>query len=593
MGTSRTSDPSLSFPNIFSRHWPARGLDQTVSAIDVSAVGAEYVGLRERAPQRSRSGKKYFVGHSGLPSTHGKSNRREEHYAIALYNLSRALPRSNGRWFRLIDYQIPLKAQQSDAGIGKIDLLGVTDEGQLVIVELKVESEGGGRSDAPPSAMMEGLRYAAMVEADIEAIAIEAQDLFGIDVSRLPPIIQVLAPDTWWQRWLNLTAAGDWGAALAEKSQAIEAATGAPIEFMAFDAGEITYGADGQAPRLEQVPTMHLVSLGNNPAIGDALSVVSIDQSASENYSEEINKTLWTWAERHHASHLDGGKRQHRPPVFAREHVALNVLLPPDGSNAEEILNAIPHNQRHKYFGSTRSSQALAQSVFGAIAATGQLDILRGITSECGRTAFFKDQKDWTIELEHEVNTLGEPRPTSIDAFLCRHDNWVAIECKFTEPDFGTCSRPRLKLGDACYNAQRCNGNYEVQAGRGERCALTSIGIKYWDHLPHLFDWQADRDHSPCPFSDAYQLARNALAAVVSHEGNIDPSQGHALIVYDARNPAFQVGGKANQQWEAIQAACLVPGLLRRISWQRLVKYIAKTPELNWLFESLQEKYGI
>jgi hypothetical protein len=35
------------------------------------------------------------------------------------------------------------------------------------------------------------------------------------------------------------------------------------------------------------------------------------------------------------------------------------------------------------------------------------------------------------------VATLGEPRPTSIDVLLTKGTHRVAVECKFTEAEFG------------------------------------------------------------------------------------------------------------------------------------------------------------
>lgn len=160
----------------------------------------------------------------------------------------------------------------------------------------------------------------------------------------------------------------------------------------------------------------------------------------------------------------------------------------------------------------------------------------------------------------------------------------VAVECKFTESEFGTCSRPRL---------QHCDGNYQIQHGRQSRCALTEIDIRYWDYLPELFDRPSDRDHCPCPFGTVYQLARNALAATVSPNGDINPTGGHVLVLYDARNPAFQGKGEAERQWDAALTACRVPGLLRRASWQSLMSALAKAPELRWLVDGMHEKYGI
>ncbi len=231
--------------------------------------------------------------------------------------------------------------------------------------------------------------------------------------------------------------------------------------------------------------------------------------------------------------------------------------------------------------------------MFGAISAFDRLEALATITAECGRPAFFQTHRGWTVALEHEVDTLGEPRPTSVDVLLSGPGRRVAIECKFTEVEFGTCSRPRLRPGDAAYSEQRCDGNYRVQAGRSDRCALTAIGIRYWDHLPRLFAWPADRDHEPCPFGAVYQLARNALASVVTPDGEVDPTRGYALVLYDARNPAFQAGGEADRQWEAAIAVCLIPGLLRRLSWQRLLTFIATVPDLSWLVDALRHKYAL
>ncbi len=594
MTDSNEIDLRTSFPTLFSNQWPARGLSDAIASVDIDTLCAEYDGLREAAPRRSQAGKKYFVGHTGVPSTKGASNRLEEHTAIALFNMGWRWPRSDGGWFRFIDYQVPLKGRQTDANVGKIDLLGVTDQGRLIVVELKVEGQGGGKSDAPPSALMEGLRYAAMIEADLDAIAEEAEHRFSMKISRLPPIVQVLAPISWWHHWLlDIAAVGNWAQALAKLANKIHAGTNVPVEFVAFDNVEVTYGSNGRAPRLDHIPALHPVQLDETSAIGDLFLAPALHRKALAEYTDTYRKTLWSWANRHRKGQLDGGNREGRPPVLKPDFANMNVLVPPDGSHADEIRAAIPAKNRHRHFGSFRSSQALAQSVFGTTVALNQYEFLKDVSSECGRPAFFTKHKNWAIGFEHDVQTLGEPRPTSIDVMFHGTEQHVAVECKFIEPDFGTCSRPCLRPSDASYKTQRCDGNYRVQAGRKERCPLTTIGVQYWKHLPQVFDWPADHDHEPCDFGAVYQLARNALAAVVTDDGDIDSTRGHALIVYDARNPAFQAGGKADRQWETAVAACLLPGLLRRVSWQRLLTSMATAPELGWLVAAMGEKYGI
>lgn len=67
--------------------------------------------------------------HNGVVSTQRKedSNRKEERYAIQLYNWSQS-----GKVFnhigKIIDYQAPLKNSEADKGLGKIDLISITPE---------------------------------------------------------------------------------------------------------------------------------------------------------------------------------------------------------------------------------------------------------------------------------------------------------------------------------------------------------------------------------------------------------------------------------------------------------------------------------
>ncbi len=63
--------------------------------------------------------------------------------------------------------------------------------------------------------------------------------------------------------------------------------------------------------------------------------------------------------------------------------------------------------------------------------------------------------------------------------------------------------------------------------------------------------------------------------------------------MYDTRNPVSRMGGEADRQWEAAVGACLVPGLLRRVSWQRILTFVAPVSGLRWLADALEEKYGI
>ena len=227
-------DLPMSCPNLFGGRWPATALAAAITKLDIGALAAEYASLIKYAPRRSKSGKRYFVEHSGKPPS-GISNRLEEHMAMALLNLDRFWPLSRGGWLRLLDYQVPLKAARGNASIGKIDLLGVSDQDRLVIVELKVIAKAGGRSDPPPAALMEALRYSAIVQADQHAIRTEAKEKFGIEILLEPPIVVLLAPCAWWRAWIDIPVAGAWGSPSASLLQAIQAEIGITAECLALD----------------------------------------------------------------------------------------------------------------------------------------------------------------------------------------------------------------------------------------------------------------------------------------------------------------------------------------------------------------------
>ena len=174
----------------------------------------------------------------------------------------------------------------------------------------------------------------------------------------------------------------------------------------------------------------------------------------------------------------------------------------------------------HKGAASPRSSQALAVSVFGTIAAHPSRQAL---IDEALRLMFGWDRadgEDWSVDLERKLpaDLLGEPRPTTVDILLQNKASAVLLECKFTEAGGGPCSQTKPLSKGRHRGVVQCDGNYREQRnpvnGRAARCALSAKGIRYWELTPSYFDLANDRDHQPCPFAGpAYQYMRNALAA--------------------------------------------------------------------------------
>ena len=266
---------------LFRRDWPTTGLAKAISDIDRNDLSREYGELKRRAPRRHAVPKEYFRGHEGRLSprseTTGGSNRFEEHLAIALWRMWR---RPGMGRVRLLDYQVPLKAGQGDKGIGKVDLLGVTDCGRLKVIELKVKpEEDTARGENPMVAVMEGLRYAAIVDANRAAIVEEARYLFDEEISKEPPIVQILAPKAWWRGWLELAgstraAAGGWEPEFVRLVRDVEERLGIVVECTALDdvqRADIDYGSDGRQPRINRTLALYPVRPGEAPAIGPAL----------------------------------------------------------------------------------------------------------------------------------------------------------------------------------------------------------------------------------------------------------------------------------------------------------------------------------
>ena len=187
------------------------------------------------------------------------------------------------------------------------------------------------------------------------------------------------------------------------------------------------------------------------------------------------------------------------PPVFIRSKARKNVITNPSASEQEKLklFDPIPEGEFHKWYGSMNSSQALAQSVLGNLFVHSSLHYLSELKDDEGMDLFGEARiSSDNFAMEYKVNYLGEPRPTSLDGHVSG-DYRIAIECKFTEPEVGTCSRPRLESTVSNYESEHCNGTYSIQRARKERCSLTEIGVLYWGYIPSLFKWNNDSDFNP------------------------------------------------------------------------------------------------
>ena len=143
----------------------------------------------------------------------------------------------------------------------------------------------------------------------------------------------------------------------------------------------------------------------------------------------------------------------------------------------------------------------------------------------------------------------------------------------------------------------------EALVGPGERfdnniaCYLSSASVEPGPGAaPRVLSLAPTQQRMSCHDASAsthHQLVRNVLAACVRPDGAVAPENGHVVVIYDERNPAFQPGGDALHGYDQTNRALRVPRLLRKCGWQRIVRHLRKEAVLPWLTEHLELKYGL
>jgi hypothetical protein len=133
-------------------------------------------------------------------------SRADEAQLFAAYGPGSGLSVS-AVWHRLVAYQIPLFDSVARERWGNIDLLGLTEAGDPVVVELKI----GESQDTPLHALLEAATYAVALRKNWAHVAreLEAKEL-GLAVSAAPTQwrLVLLAPRAYWESWSTRTATG-------------------------------------------------------------------------------------------------------------------------------------------------------------------------------------------------------------------------------------------------------------------------------------------------------------------------------------------------------------------------------------------------
>lgn len=187
------------------------GFRIAAAELDGPKLLAAYQEEVASAPRLSAEGRRYFVTRGGKPPIERKKNKDDEHVAQALVRRcgerGAGLPLPDDDFALIpLDHQVRIKTGSIDdpatRGIGRIDLLGVTSEGRLAVVELRVLEPAATRcrvGDTPLRALLEGLAYTAIAHANLAELRSEIAERFGRSVTDEPPLLVLLATPSWWR----------------------------------------------------------------------------------------------------------------------------------------------------------------------------------------------------------------------------------------------------------------------------------------------------------------------------------------------------------------------------------------------------------
>lgn len=223
-----------------------------------------YLAEMAHSPDRASVGKTY-LSHTrdGVPGTGTFTNRNEEHLAIAIFNAYRppaaGLQLPNGEELHIVDYQLPLKARRSDSGVGKVDLFGVTGSGQAAVVELKAATGG----DTPLRAVLEGLAYTAILQANLATIRKEVLQRYSLMITSDVPRLIVMAPEEYWAGFRTRLPKG-WEEQVEALADRILQGTGVAVDFVALGNWDFVRGLAATRPVLHG-PLVCVPVLRGNP----------------------------------------------------------------------------------------------------------------------------------------------------------------------------------------------------------------------------------------------------------------------------------------------------------------------------------------
>ncbi len=128
------------------------------------------------------------------------------------------------------------------------------------VIELKAEKG----KDTPLYALIEGLAYCAIVEANMRAFRAEVYGKFHFGLDAIKPSLLLLAPEGYWRKFINSSvgAAGSWVAPFTDRLAEIERDLGIKVLCAKME-GPLAFrmGLNGEPPTLGEGFTIAPVDL--------------------------------------------------------------------------------------------------------------------------------------------------------------------------------------------------------------------------------------------------------------------------------------------------------------------------------------------
>jgi hypothetical protein len=249
----------------------SKGFREAAARLSGESLAELYQQEVANAPKRYDSDKKFLVGQKGTVVGGGKTGKPHEHLSVALVNRFRSsgegldLPMAPaGDTLDYFAYQMPLKVRQTDPDkrIGKVDLVGAVPENRLAVIVLKYvppTATRGSTGDTPLRALLEGLTYTAIIQANRSEILGEIEAGCDRKLSDQPPILIVLGNTRYWElcRKREAQKGAGWINQMERLGQEIDDNLGITVSYMSIKLqGDPGWEFEGDKPELVGTPIL-------------------------------------------------------------------------------------------------------------------------------------------------------------------------------------------------------------------------------------------------------------------------------------------------------------------------------------------------